>query len=141
MAAVCVIAGGDRRYGRLYGSLAVAGVMLIAAIALVWLRLYTAIVLVWIASGIFTVTLFAATGLYMGFTSMYHNGFSNWLNSDDDRHSQKPPSYVRALIENSKACRRPAFALALFLAAVVSGGIIVIMVKEGALDALLRVSW
>lgn len=136
----CVIAAGERPYGRLYACLAVAGVMLGIAVALLWMRMYTIIVLVYIVSGILASTLVAAAALYMGFTSMYHNNFSNWLH-DPENTKKYSPEEVRGLLELSKQCRRPAFMLAFFLGAVVSAGVVVVMVKEGAFESLLRVTW
>lgn len=133
------VAGGDEKYARLYASFAVAAVMLGAAVTLMILRRYTVIVVVWIVFGILCTTLIAASVVYLGLTAMYFNGFKNWL--DDDQASPRDPTFVRGLISQSSACRRPAFAFALFLAAVVSGGVVLIMVKEGAVDALLDLDW
>ena len=146
MSAGCVTPFAENKnYTRQRLCLALAAVLLAAAVALVILRRYTVIVLILLAAGAVNVACLAAGVLYLAFTALYQTRFKNWLATSEKEERkgnfESGPKDVRAMIKNSSNCRRPAFGLAMFLALTVMAGVLTIMLKEGALDTLLRISW
>lgn len=146
MSASCVTSiAENKNYTRQRLCLALAAVLLAAAVALVILRRYTVIVLILLAAGALNVACLAAGVLYLAFTALYQTRFKTWLATSEKEERESSLKYsardVRTMITNSSNCRRPAFGLAMFLALTVMAGVLTIMLKEGALDTLLRISW